>query len=496
MASFLQKYDENKLNDIVFNKAEIDILNNNITLEELDLVIKKLKTGRSPGLDLISAEFIKASAPLIKPHLQQMYNYVLHSEVYPDSWAEGLRSALPKEGGDVRPITIVPMYAKIFEMIIDNRITFINNAFRKQDIYNRGFLKGSRTQDNIFILTGCIQKQLNLGNKLFVAFVDFKKAFNYVNHNILFFKLIKSGLKGKCINVLRSMYSKIKARVKINSYLYDWIKDNCGTNQGGPVSPNVFRYMLVDLKNFLETECGIVINESEILLHLLWADDLILLADSQEGLQKQLDGLFLFVSKYQMIVNELKTKIVIFGTNCRDFTFTFNSKTIEIVEEYKYLGCLFNSCVSSRGNIFRKMVDYSSNKALKASYAMVKKCSSIGYMTPQIGLHLFDTCVNPILNYCADIWCTGKTILCTEKVQLKFLKYLLGVKTSTCNLAIYGEMGRFPLLLQQKTKMIEFWFRLERLPPLSIAKQTFNVIKDLHNQGFNTWLYTVEQILN
>ena len=411
-----------------------------------------------------------------------------HFNIYPDSWSEGLRVALPKGGGDVRPITIVPIFAKIFEIVLDNRLIFINDAFRKNDMYNGGFLKGSRTQDNIFILQACIQKQLNIKKHLFVAFVDFKKAFNFVNHNILFYKLFKCGLEGRTIRILRNMYSKIRARVKVNNYLYKWIEDLCGTNQGGPISPDIFRYMLVDLKDFLASECGIVINENEILLHLLWAD-------SSGGLQRQLDGLFKFVSAYQMIINELKTKIMIFGTDQRHFSFMFNNKTIGIVEEYKYLGCIFNSCINNRGNMFKEMITYSADKGLKASFAIIKKCSSLGYVSPKIGLHLFDACVSPIINYSADIWSCGKENDNIERVQLRFIKFLLGVKSSTCSLAVYGEVGRFPMYLYQRLKIIDYWLRLERLNNGSLLSQVYLMVKSMFNNGFKSWLDTVKYVL-
>jgi hypothetical protein len=197
------------------------------------------------------------------------------------------------------------------ETVLDNRINFVNEAFKKTDKYNGGFLKGSHTQDNLLIIDACIEKQLNTGKRLYIAFVDFKKAFNYVNHNILFYKLIKTGMSGRFVNLLRNMYSKIKGVVKVNNKLYETIDDECGTNQGGPLSPNMFRYMLADLKMYLDAECGINL-DTELLIHLLWADDLILTSDSPQGLQKQLDGLFKFCAKFQMIVNELKTKIMIF----------------------------------------------------------------------------------------------------------------------------------------------------------------------------------------
>ena len=84
-----------------------------------------------------------------------------------------------------------------------------------------GFVKGSPTPDNMLILFSCIQKQIMLNKTLYVAMVDFKKAFNFVNRTILFYKLIKTGVQGKVIhvNVPRNMYSKIKARIIVESFL-------------------------------------------------------------------------------------------------------------------------------------------------------------------------------------------------------------------------------------------------------------------------------------
>ena len=63
-------------------------------------------------------------------------------------------------------------------------------AFAKVDETNGGFLKGRRTSDNIFILNGIIQKQLLLGRRLYVCFVDFSSAFDKINRHILFYKLM------------------------------------------------------------------------------------------------------------------------------------------------------------------------------------------------------------------------------------------------------------------------------------------------------------------
>ena len=128
-----------------------------------------------------------------------------------------IRVAIPKGDQDIRPITIEPIFAKIFETILDTRICNVNDSFKTTDKYNGGFLKGSMTQDNLLILTACIKKQLCFGKPLYLAFVDFKKIFNYVNHNILFYKLIKGGISGKFFNIIKNMYTKVGAFIKINN---------------------------------------------------------------------------------------------------------------------------------------------------------------------------------------------------------------------------------------------------------------------------------------
>ena len=498
--AFLKEYDKDPAKCFDENdNCILDILNNNITVEEIVSAVKQLKNNKAPGLDLIPAECVKASIHVIKSHLEILYNYILCSGMYPEEWAAGLRVAIPKGNDDIRPITIEPIFGKIFEIIMEQRLTFINNAFNRYDRYNGGFIKGSQTQDNMLVLIGCIQKQLIKGEPLFVGMVDFKKAFNYVNRSILFYKLIKSGLKGRSINVLRSMYCQIKAKVKIGNWLYDWIRDECGTNQGGPLSPSMFRKLLIDMRNFLNINHGIVLTEDETLVHMLWADDLILVADSKEGLQSQFDGLYRFCSKFQLIVNTIKTKVLVFGKDQNstrsNFSFSFNGRTIEVCESYKYLGTIFSPTVNCRGNIFKEMIPYTVGQALKACFSTLRKCSAVGKISPKIGFHMFDTCVLPILDYACEIWSQGKEHVSIERIQLKFIKMLLGVKSSTANYAIYAETGRFPIFLKQTIKTVKYFVRIQNLKDNMIVKKVFIMLQDLDALGYNTWFSNVRLIL-
>ena len=81
---------------------------------------------------------------------------------------------------------------------------------------------------------------------------------------------------------------------------------------------------------------------NEIIAYLLWADDLILFSNTFKGLQIQLDGLKQFCSNNHMIVNEIKTKNMVFG-NPKRSKIHFNSVDIDEVTDYKYLGNIISS---------------------------------------------------------------------------------------------------------------------------------------------------------
>ena len=179
-------------------------------------------------------------------------------------------------------------------MIVYRRLTFVNDTFDRSDRYSGGFLRGSRTSDNLFVLNGLIEKQMLLGKSLLVCFVDFSKAFDVINRNILSYKLINCGWKGRVIDTLRSLYDKSHFRVKRHGKLSPIIQSRAGVNQGGISNGLVFRKYMADLGDYLNRKHGIVIS-NEILVHLVCVDDLIIFSDTTKGLQSLLNGLEKFV---------------------------------------------------------------------------------------------------------------------------------------------------------------------------------------------------------
>ena len=179
----------------------LDFINDNqrvlisqFTAEEISNGIKKLKNNKTSGLDSISNEMIKASASIILPFLVIFFNKILETKEHPDEWVVGITTPLHKSGeiddpDNYRGITINSCLSKLFTLLLNNRLT---NYINKEDAlkFNQiGFRKGFQTADHVLTLKTLIDKYLNRNQKLYICFVDFRKAYDSIWCKYLFQKL-------------------------------------------------------------------------------------------------------------------------------------------------------------------------------------------------------------------------------------------------------------------------------------------------------------------
>ncbi len=170
---------------------------------EAENAIKKLKPGKSPGLDGVPIDLFKSLMHDFSSMLVTLFNYVLEEGSYPDLWSTGLINPVPKvynpESTDkFRRISVLPSVSKILEYIINNRFMFLETALCNTDFLNGGFREDSMCSDNVFVLSGLIEKHKILKKPLFVCYVDFKRAFDCLNRIMMFTKLIHLGYSMYC----------------------------------------------------------------------------------------------------------------------------------------------------------------------------------------------------------------------------------------------------------------------------------------------------------
>ena len=268
--------------------------NDYFTVTEIENATDCLKCNKAPGVDHIPAELIKHCKIIFSDTITEVLNYIVEKRDFPECWAEGLRSAIHKSGRYEVPenygdITILPVLEKVFEIPVYKIISFANEAFCKIDQHNGGFLEGRRTADNLFVINGLAQRQMLLNRNLILCFVDSSKAFDTVNRSVLFYKIMKCGWYGKVIDTLRSLYTKTKFRVKHQGRLSHLMDNVMRVNQGGVASGFLFRKYMSDFGTFLDSECGICVEE-KIIVHILWADLILIFYSKAECKSNQMDS--------------------------------------------------------------------------------------------------------------------------------------------------------------------------------------------------------------
>ena len=231
------------------------------------------------------------------------------------------------------------------------------------------------------------------------------------------------------------------------------------------------------------------------LYSLLYADDIILFGKTPEDLQNALNVLEEYCKRWKLTVNTDKTKVVVFRKGGRlpnDLKFTYNNSRIEIVNKFCYLGVVF----SAGGSNFETQKTLS-GQALKAIFTLNKYLFNFTSLKPSHVIDLFDKLITPILNFGSEVWGFNKSPS-IETVHLQFCKRLLGVKQSTQNDFVYGELGRIDYQSRRYLDIIRYWFKAVGSEENKYIKQIYNMmLSDMTTQPLKTnWASCVKDLLS
>ena len=244
------------------------------------------------------------------------------------------------EPDNYRGIAISSTIGKLLSTILLNRIPVFKKIHSPDPVNQFGFSEGAQTYDHILTLNTIVSKYKKLKKPVYAVFVDFRKAFDSVCREALFYKLAKNKITGRIFNLLKHMYANSKGQIKLSDHLSKKFDIGKGTEQSHPLSPDFFKIFIKDLSTLLDHDnCPVLI--AKIISHLLWADDLILLALDPVTLQKQLDILTSYCIEWGLDINMLKTKLITFNSQFASFhsvTFKLAHEIIKEVETYCYLG--------------------------------------------------------------------------------------------------------------------------------------------------------------
>ncbi|KAL5254064.1 hypothetical protein ACHWQZ_G013727 [Mnemiopsis leidyi] len=477
-----------------------DIINLPISTLEIKSALSGLKNGKSSAEDMICNEILKSINDSNAELLAKLFNKCLETGTYP--WNNNIITPLHKKGcksnpDNYRAVAVSSTIGKLFSTVLLHRILKFKKKHCPDPINQLGFSKGAQTTDHILTLSTIISKYKKLKAPVYAIFVDFRKAFDSVCREALCLKLARSGINGNLFNTIQHMYENSTGQIKLEGHVSNRFDINKGTEQGHPLSPDLFKIYINELSpKFDECKHGCPKLIDQIVSHLLWADDLILLALDPSTLQTLLNVLHEFCQEWGIDINIEKTKLIKFNSrhevNSSDVSsFYLGSQELQEVESYCYLGIQIHKSGS-----FAMARSELKQKAMRALYGL-KNTVNKSKLSFRSLTTLFDSLIKPIVLYGAPIYTPNMSIIKTicknlrtsdkttvqhsnqppegqdlikklsltncEKVHLHFLKWALGVHRRASNAGVWGESGRYPLIYESINLTLNYIRRLQRL---------------------------------
>ena len=439
----------------------------------------------------------------------KLIRHIFVEHIYPTTWTVNYLKPIHKKGkttdpNNYRGLAIGSAFGKLFIIILLNRLTKYIDHKKLISPNQIGFMKGSSTSDHVFLLQTIIEKVVKKGKKrLYVAFIDFKKAYDTVDRDILLQRFKSLGINGIFLRNIAAMYTRTEYSVKLKSGRSANIKSNLGLKQGCPLSSILFNIYIDDINEIFDDTCSPIEIQNKKINHSLYADDLVVLSASNEGLQNSLDKVYQFASTKHLTISITKSKTMTFNQTGRLIknSYTLNGEALEQVQSFCYLG--FDVKCSG---IVKHAMNVLCDKATKALRPLLCAIARFN-ISAKTSIKIFHTLISPIILYNAENWTTlsdklirnfnsktifdNTTVSKVDVIHRKLLKFILGVSKSCPNLATYGETGEIPLSLKGYRLALNFWHKLNNLPDSSLAKTAL-----LENIELRTnWILTVEKLI-
>lgn len=322
-------------------------------------------------------------------------------------------NTVTKEGdssdvNNLRPVSLLPLPGKLIEKIVHSRIMKHLETFNLLSNNQGGFRSNHSTIDSVSNFTDDIYDSINKKEYTVAAFIDLKKAFDTVNHDILIKKLSRLGIRSKLLDWLTSYLSNRSQQTMANNMLSGVKTIPCGVPQGSILGPMLFLIYINDVDN-------LNIN-SKI---KLYADDTVIYNSHSNidqacmTLQADLDIFGNWCAINKLTINTKKSKGMMFGSrhklrNVNPVPLKLNGINLHFVKSYKYLGINLDGCLS-----FNKQINEITKQVTHKLYMLSKiRC----YLTTDAAIKIYKSMVLPYFDY-GDVLLVSTNITSLNKLQ-------------------------------------------------------------------------------
>ena len=388
-----------------------DMYTNNYEVLKL---LKDVDISKASAVVNLSTKILKPALIALHDQLTFIYNLCFRTNCFPNDWKIASIVPLPKDGDlfrctNYRPISLLPLPGKILEHIIHKRLSKFCEDNLLLNENQGGFRKNHSTAATVALFTDNLYTAINHKQYSIATFIDFSKAFDTVNHKILFEKLERLGIKGNSKFLIKNYLENRTQITNINGTDSNLANIVCGVPQGSVLGPLLFLIYINDL-------CNVIKNCSTF----LYADDTVITSnacdiyDAHTQSQADLDNLADWCKRNKLSINIRKTKSMVVGTRSMVKKHPVTpklkilGKPLEYVFQYKYLGVTIDEILSFNAHLNNtiKLVSHKSFLLRKIRY----------YITEDAAVKIYKSMILPYLDY-GDIFYAKSNLKQISKLQ-------------------------------------------------------------------------------
>ena len=372
---------------------------------EVRTAISKLRGSSAAGPDGITPEMLKNGGHHLHILLAQKFSLYLEQKSFPDQWKESRMILIPKKGdkhdiGNYRPISLLSVVYKLFTRCIVSRLE--RTLDKAQPTTQAGFRSGYSCVDHIHTLRQIVEKSREYAQPLVLVFVDFKKAFDSVEHNSVYNSLVDQGVDGHYVETIEELNRGSYASVKpFERKVVIELKK--GVRQGDTISPKLFAAVLESVMRRLNWDSKGIEIDGKNLTHLSFADDIVIISRSIAEAEEMLQELATESASVGLVINEKKTQFLR-NMHCPPGDIRLGSNILEEKQSYLYLGVLFTNDGSIIEELRRR------RRAAWAAFDKIKETVRL-VRDPVTRANIFSVHVLPALCYGCECWPTSHSIL-------------------------------------------------------------------------------------
>ena len=315
-----------------------------ISRGEIRTALTQLKNAKAPGVDNIPPEAFKEGGPCTLEALHRILNFVWEKDVIPDDWKRGLLVKLAKKGdlslcSNWRGIMFLSIPGKVLTRVILNRMKVaVDEALRDEQA---GFRKDRPCIDQIATLRIIVEQAIEWSSPMYLLFMDFEKAFDFLDREAMWRILRHYGIPNKIINMLKVQYQGFTCQERYGGTMTEPIEAKTGVRQG--CSPLLFLVVLdwVSKNAYEGKHLGLQWSLTQRLEDLKYADDLCLLTHRLADMKVKGERLQETGGQVGLKINIQKTKEMRIGVKQQE-PLEFHGEDVERVSVFTYLGSIIN----------------------------------------------------------------------------------------------------------------------------------------------------------